>query len=184
MRLLSIGIPAVMALALTAGMIPADTPDDAAKSNGGPACHAGPGSGECHTGACPHASLPLMTALDANQDGKLSAGEIENAAARLQELDTDGDGCVTADELRPQGSMPCGKAGVAGGPACHGHKASGSRYRNAQGGPRGPACHGRGAAMGRCGRMHGGPGGGACHHQEATGSPDEERPQTAAKTDA
>ncbi len=52
---------------------------------------------------------PLMIALDADEDGALSAVEIENASAALLTLDTDGDGTLSEDELRPprpEGSAP------------------------------------------------------------------------------
>lgn len=42
-----------------------------------------------------------MLALDANGDGTLSAAEIANAPASLAALDTNKDGKLTFDELRP-----------------------------------------------------------------------------------
>ena len=42
----------------------------------------------------------LMGLLDADHDGKLSASEIEGAAAALKKLDKNGDGVVDRDELR------------------------------------------------------------------------------------
>jgi hypothetical protein len=44
---------------------------------------------------------PLETALDADADGEISAGEIENAPAVLKKLDKDGDGKLTPEEYRP-----------------------------------------------------------------------------------
>lgn len=44
---------------------------------------------------------PVMLALDANQDGALSAGEIANAPASLKALDGNADGKLTREELRP-----------------------------------------------------------------------------------
>jgi hypothetical protein len=44
---------------------------------------------------------PLMTALDEDGDGVLSAKEIENASAKLKTLDKDKDGKLSAEELRP-----------------------------------------------------------------------------------
>ena len=50
------------------------------------------------------ASVPLMTALDADQDGTVSEAEIGSAAQALRSLDTDGDGRLTLDELEPAAS--------------------------------------------------------------------------------
>jgi Ca2+-binding EF-hand superfamily protein len=61
--------------------------------------------------------LPLMTALDANGDGVISAEEISNASAALRQLDKNGDGQLTEDEWRP--NFPPGGPGGgrgAGGP--------------------------------------------------------------------
>jgi len=45
---------------------------------------------------------PVMVALDANLDRELSAEEMAGAAAALAELDKNGDGNITTDELTPQ----------------------------------------------------------------------------------
>ena len=60
---------------------------------------------------------PMMTALDANQDGKLSAEEIANAATALKTLDKNKDGVIDANELAPpRGSGgPGGQGGAQGG---------------------------------------------------------------------
>ena len=52
---------------------------------------------------------PIMTALDANQDGAVDAAEMKNAKAALAKLDKNGDGQLTEDEVRPQ--MPFGRPG-------------------------------------------------------------------------
>lgn len=44
---------------------------------------------------------PILRVLDADKNGKISAGEIAGAASALQTLDTDADGSVGAVELRP-----------------------------------------------------------------------------------
>jgi len=44
---------------------------------------------------------PIVAALDANKDGEIDAAEIANAAAALKTLDKNGDGKLTADEIRP-----------------------------------------------------------------------------------
>ena len=45
--------------------------------------------------------IPVMTALDKNRDGILSAEEIHNAPAALMALDKNNDGKLSADELAP-----------------------------------------------------------------------------------
>ena len=55
----------------------------------------GPGAGQ---GRWRH---PVVLALDANGDGEISAGEIAGGAAALKKLDTDGDGRVGREEMRP-----------------------------------------------------------------------------------
>ena len=58
---------------------------------------------------------PLMKILDTDKDGTLSAGEIANASKALIQLDKNGDGIVSAEELRPDPSaMPGGLAGAGG----------------------------------------------------------------------
>ena len=53
---------------------------------------------------------PLIVALDANKDGEIDATEIANASAALKSLDKNGDGKLTADEIRP----PRGPGGPGG----------------------------------------------------------------------
>ena len=44
---------------------------------------------------------PLIAALDANRDGVIDEKEIANASEALKKLDTDGDGKLQMEELRP-----------------------------------------------------------------------------------
>ncbi|MBZ0268634.1 EF-hand domain-containing protein [bacterium] len=44
---------------------------------------------------------PLLLALDADNDGALSAAEISNAVEALLTLDANGDGALSASELLP-----------------------------------------------------------------------------------
>lgn len=69
--------------------------------------------------------LPVMAALDTDQDGALSSSEIENASKSLLKLDKDGDGLISAEEMRPDpskmknlmgGMMQGGPGGGPGGP--------------------------------------------------------------------
>jgi len=52
--------------------------------------------------------LPVMTAIDADNDGEISAKELAQAVAALKKLDKDGDGKLSAEELRPQFGGPGG----------------------------------------------------------------------------
>ena len=52
-------------------------------------------------GGGPREPMPLLAALDADQDGTVSETEIESAAQSLRMLDTDGDGRISPDELQP-----------------------------------------------------------------------------------
>ena len=58
-----------------------------------------PGAGT--GGGGPRELMPLLAALDADQDGTVSETEIESAAQSLRMLDTDGDGRISPDELQP-----------------------------------------------------------------------------------
>ena len=56
--------------------------------------------------------MPIMKVLDTDQDGTLSATEIANASKALIQLDKDGDGIISAEEMRPDMSkLPGGLAG-------------------------------------------------------------------------
>jgi hypothetical protein len=46
-------------------------------------------------------TLPLVTALDTNQDGIIDANEIANASTALLTLDKNGDGILTTNEYLP-----------------------------------------------------------------------------------
>jgi hypothetical protein len=76
-------------------------------------------------------NLPLFKALDADGDGQLSATEIENASKSLLKLDKNGDGLVSAEEMRPDpGQMPMfagpNGPGRPGGPGAPGAGAPGA----------------------------------------------------------
>jgi hypothetical protein len=48
-----------------------------------------------------HPPPPIIHVLDANHDGVIDAKEIANASKALLQLDKDGDGQLTREELRP-----------------------------------------------------------------------------------
>jgi hypothetical protein len=63
-----------------------------------------------------HPVPPIIAALDANEDGELDATEIANASIALLQLDTNGDGQLTRDELCPKPPGGPGGPGRPGGP--------------------------------------------------------------------
>lgn len=90
---------AVVFLAVTAVLLSAN-PGTATAQMG----ENGPGGGQGHP-----PGGPLMIVLDADEDGALSASEIENASVALLTLDADGNGALSEEELRPprpEGSAP------------------------------------------------------------------------------
>jgi Ca2+-binding EF-hand superfamily protein len=44
---------------------------------------------------------PILAAIDADEDGVISAAELKNAPSALRKLDKNGDGQLTQDEVRP-----------------------------------------------------------------------------------
>jgi hypothetical protein len=62
----------------------------------------------------PMPPVPLMTALDKDGDGTLSAEELASAPQALKTLDKNGDGELTMDEMRPE--FGGGRRGGRGGP--------------------------------------------------------------------
>lgn len=92
-------------------------------------------------GAFAPPQLPLMTALDTNGDGRLSAEEMAGASEALKKLDANQDGELGQRELAPQfpgrgmgpgpagpgpsGRRPAGRGPFAPGPGAPGHGAPG-----------------------------------------------------------
>lgn len=64
--------------------------------------------------------MPVLAALDADGDGKISKAEINNATAALKKLDKNNDGELTAEEMRPDFSAMRGGPGGSGGPGRRG----------------------------------------------------------------
>ena len=52
---------------------------------------------------------PSMRTLDADQDGVISAAEIQQASTKLAAMDRNSDGKITDDEVRPPGGPPRGE---------------------------------------------------------------------------
>ena len=57
---------------------------------------------------------PMMTAIDTDNDGELSAAEISNASKALKTLDKDGDGKISREEMRPTMTGPMSGGAGAG----------------------------------------------------------------------
>lgn len=67
------------------------------------------GDGNQPNGPPPHEFRPpppVIAALDADKDGTISAKELEGAPESLKQLDKNGDGELTPEELHPHGPPP------------------------------------------------------------------------------
>lgn len=88
--------------------------------------------------------MPLITALDADDDGEISAEEIKNAVEALKKLDKNEDGRLSREEFMPPppafGFGPGGEGGR-GGPGGPGFGPGGPGF--GPGGPRGPGGFGQ-----------------------------------------
>ena len=99
-------------LAMSSSLVEAQRPGGGGGQRGGQR-GGGPGGPGGQRGGQPPVS-PLMTALDADKDGKLSAEEIANAAKALVALDKNEDGVLDTSELAPaRGGRGGGQAAVA-----------------------------------------------------------------------
>jgi predicted O-methyltransferase YrrM len=85
MKKLAIGLTAVSAIALLAYATAAQPP-----------------AGQPGRGAFGPPANPLLTALDTDRDGEISAAEIDAAAAALKKLDQNNDGKLSGDEIGPR----------------------------------------------------------------------------------
>ena len=84
--------------------------------------------------------LPIIQALDADQNGEISAKEIANAVAALKKIDANGDGKLTLEEMMPAG-IGRGAQGRGGEGQPQGRGAQG---RGGEGQPQGRGAQGRG----------------------------------------
>lgn len=82
---------------------------------------------------------PILHLLDKDRDGEVSAAELDNAESSIRELDRDGDGTLSREELRPPHPPGGDRGGAArdrergdarGGPADRGGRGQGGRDRN------------------------------------------------------
>ncbi len=101
--------------------------------------------------------LPLMKALDKDQDGELSSREIDNAVKALKSLDKNKDGVLSADELVPANSARGGRGGEggrggAGGRGGQGGAGGGNGQPGGRGGDGQAGNGGRGGDGGQGGR--------------------------------
>lgn len=86
LAILALGASAWMLMAQGEGKAPRDGKLPPPPGPGGPGHHPPP---------------PIIAVLDANHDGVIDAKEIANASKALLQLDEDGDGRLTREELRP-----------------------------------------------------------------------------------
>lgn len=91
-------------LILVAGLVLAIQPNLQAQQRGPGERPQGPGQGG-PGGRGPGMMLPVMTALDKDKDGELSAEELKNAPQSLATLDKNEDGKLDADELMPEAGL-------------------------------------------------------------------------------
>lgn len=101
---------AVVATLSMSSLVMAQRPGGGGRGGDGP-----PRGGQRGGGAGQRPVSPLMTALDTDKDGKLSAEEISNAAKALKALDKNEDGALDTSELAPQRGGARGGRGGGGG---------------------------------------------------------------------
>lgn len=113
-------IPALLitALLISSPLVAQDAPKRGAGGRPG-----FPGRGEGMQAGQRMGMMPLMKALDADQDGTISAAEIQNASKALAALDKNNDGSLSPEELRPDLSQVAAAAGRPGQPGAPGRPA-------------------------------------------------------------
>ncbi|HSH94786.1 MAG TPA: EF-hand domain-containing protein [Roseimicrobium sp.] len=98
----------------------------------------GQGQGQGGQGSFRPPQHPVVTAIDVNSDGVIDEAELKNATAMLKKLDKNGDGKLSAEEIRPegmgrgrgfggQGQGQGGPGGEGGGPGQGGPGGQGER---------------------------------------------------------
>ena len=106
----------VTCLVCVAGAQPIGLGQDRPKSEQDQGWQQGPRGGRRGPGRGHHrpGPPPLMTVLDVDKNGELSAEEIANAATVLLTLDANSDGKLTRDEIRPKRGEGREQAGFGG----------------------------------------------------------------------
>lgn len=149
---IAVGVSALLATAQDQGNQPGgNRPPRQGGGQGGQGEQGGPGPGGPGQGG-QRAVPPIMAALDANHDGVIDEKEIANASAALKTLDKNGDGKLTAEEIRPvrpQGGQGQGGQGGPGGPGQSGPGGQGGPGQGGPRGPRGPGGGGQGQQPGQ-----------------------------------
>ena len=82
---------------------------------GGPGGERGQRGGPGGERGGPRMEIPIIQALDADKDGKISSEEMANAATALATLDKNGDGVLEHDEMMPARPERGGRRGGQGG---------------------------------------------------------------------
>ncbi|MGY8770694.1 MAG: hypothetical protein ACKVH8_19970 [Pirellulales bacterium] len=133
---------ATMAIALVGSQLQAQKPgadgqrpprEGGGRPEGRPGAGGGPRPGGDRGPGGP-GGFPLMSALDANHDGDISAEEIKNATKALKSLDKNKDGKLSPEEYRPQRGPGAGGPGR-GGPGAPGEGRPGGQGRPSEGRP-------------------------------------------------
>ncbi len=157
MKWWTLGVTSIVALALVFDVATAQPPEGPGRRFGerqgppegggrrfgrGPGGGGGPGMRGPGPGFAP-VRMPLITALDADDDGEISAEEIKNAVEALKKLDKNEDGKLSREEFMPMpgpGFGPRGEGGPGGpgGPGGFGQRGPGGPGGFGQPGPGGP----------------------------------------------
>ena len=101
MKRWTIVLAAMVALVLVADAATAQPPGGGGRRPGGADGDRQPGGPGGRGSGFRFPPSPMMSALDADKDGELSAKEIKNASDALKKLDKNNDGKVDRNELRP-----------------------------------------------------------------------------------
>jgi Ca2+-binding EF-hand superfamily protein len=165
-------VTSVVALALVFDVATAQPPEERVRRFGerqgprdeggrrfdrGPGPGGGPGMRGPGPGFVPM-RMPLIAALDTDEDGEISAEEIKNAVEALKKLDKNEDGKLSREEFMPMPGPGFGPRGEGGGPGGPGGPGGFGPGGPGGFGPGGPGRFGPGGPGGPGQRRPGGPG--------------------------